>query len=204
MTVAMMLPTALPLLLLFRRFTSAAQTLPHCLPGSWRDTWRSGCCSAWPPIWRTLVFIEQLLVLTACRTTPGYLASHHCSWRVSISSRRSNTLFREVPLALQLHRRALAGQERFNGSTEAGLHHGLFCVGCCWSLMLLMFSVGMGNLAWMLALGVVMAIEKNMPWGRRLSTPLGVILLTAGITLLAMHGGGVACAHDGTSCAHGP
>ena len=34
-----------------------------------------------------------------------------------------------------------------------GLHHGLFCVGCCWSLMLLMFAVGVGSLGWMLALG---------------------------------------------------
>ena len=33
-----------------------------------------------------------------------------------------------------------------------GLSHGLFCVGCCWALMLLMFVVGMGNLGWMLVL----------------------------------------------------
>ncbi len=58
-----------------------------------------------------------------------------------------------------------------------GVHHGLFCLGCCWSLMLLMFAVGVGSVGWMLALGAVMAVEKNMPWGRRLSTPLGVFLL---------------------------
>ena len=34
-----------------------------------------------------------------------------------------------------------------------GVHHGLFCIGCCWALMLLMFGVGVGNFAWMLALG---------------------------------------------------
>jgi predicted metal-binding membrane protein len=43
--------------------------------------------------------------------------------------------------------------------------------------MLLMFLVGMGNMAWMLILGLVMATEKNHPWGRRLSAPLGVALL---------------------------
>jgi predicted metal-binding membrane protein len=47
-----------------------------------------------------------------------------------------------------------------------GLHHGLFCVSCCWSLMLLMFAVGVGNLGWMLVLGAVLAVEKNAPWGR--------------------------------------
>ena len=57
-----------------------------------------------------------------------------------------------------------------------GAHHGLFCVGCCWSLMLLMFAIGSGNVGWMLALASVMAIEKNASWGQRLSTPLGVLL----------------------------
>jgi predicted metal-binding membrane protein len=66
---------------------------------------------------------------------------------------------------------------------QLGLHHGLFCVGCCWSIMLLMFVVGSINLGWMLALGAVMAIEKNVPWGRRMSAPLGLILISWGLTL---------------------
>jgi len=64
-----------------------------------------------------------------------------------------------------------------------GAHHGLFCVGCCWSLMLVMFAVGLGNLGWMLALAVVMGVEKNMPWGKKFSVPLGVILLGWGLIL---------------------
>jgi predicted metal-binding membrane protein len=64
-----------------------------------------------------------------------------------------------------------------------GIHHGLFCIGCCWALMLLMFGVGVGSFAWMLVLGGVMAIEKNAPWGRRLSAPLGVFLLGLGLPL---------------------
>jgi predicted metal-binding membrane protein len=60
---------------------------------------------------------------------------------------------------------------------QLGLHHGLFCVGCCWTLMLLMVGVGLGSVGWMLLLGAVMAIEKNVPWGNRLSAPLGVGLI---------------------------
>jgi predicted metal-binding membrane protein len=74
------------------------------------------------------------------------------------------------------------------GEQEAfglGVHHGLFCVGCCWSLMLLMFAVGVGNLAWMLALASVMAVEKNVSWGRRLSVPLGVVLIASAVALAA-------------------
>ena len=64
-----------------------------------------------------------------------------------------------------------------------GVRHGLFCVGCCWSLMLLMFAVGVGSLLWMFALGAIMAIEKNATWGKGLSRPLGIVLIGAGTTL---------------------
>ena len=51
------------------------------------------------------------------------------------------------------------------------------------TVMLLMFGVGAGNLGWMLLLGGVMAVEKNMPWGRRLSTPLGLFLIGGGVLI---------------------
>jgi predicted metal-binding membrane protein len=73
-----------------------------------------------------------------------------------------------------------------NPSAESfwlGAHHGIFCIGCCWSLMLLMFLAVSVHLLWMLVLGSVMAIEKNMPWGNRISTPLGVLLIGAGVAL---------------------
>jgi predicted metal-binding membrane protein len=72
---------------------------------------------------------------------------------------------------------------RWQGGNESaqalriGVEHGLYCIGCCWSLMLLMFLMNAGNLVWMLVLGVVMASEKNFPWGRRLSAPIGMLLL---------------------------
>ncbi len=52
--------------------------------------------------------------------------------------------------------------------------------------MLLMFAVGVGNFGWMLVLGALMAIEKNLPWGRRISAPLGVVLVGWGVGLLAV------------------
>jgi predicted metal-binding membrane protein len=58
-----------------------------------------------------------------------------------------------------------------------GLDHGVFCIGCCWALMLVMFVVGAGSVGWMLVPAAVMAVEKNLSWGRRLRTPLGIGLL---------------------------
>jgi predicted metal-binding membrane protein len=69
------------------------------------------------------------------------------------------------------------GMAPYTEAFRLGLAHGLFCVGCCWAIMLLMFIVGTGNVGWMLALGVVMALEKNVPWGQRISRPLGGALL---------------------------
>jgi predicted metal-binding membrane protein len=83
--------------------------------------------------------------------------------------------------------------EHWRGHTQAwhafalGAHHGLFCVGCCWALMLLMFALGTGSLGWMLVLAAVMAIEKNVRWGRRLSAPLGVALLSWAFVVVAIH-----------------
>jgi len=68
-----------------------------------------------------------------------------------------------------------------------GIDHGFFCVGCCWALMLLMFAVGAGSLVWMLILALLMAVEKNVPWGRRLSAPVGAALLAWGAILLVVH-----------------
>ena len=66
-----------------------------------------------------------------------------------------------------------------------GFDHGLFCIGCCWALMLLMFVVGTGSLGLMLVLALVMAAEKNLPWGRRLRLPLGLALLAGSAVVVA-------------------
>ncbi|MCC6456921.1 MAG: DUF2182 domain-containing protein [Caldilineaceae bacterium] len=64
-----------------------------------------------------------------------------------------------------------------------GVRHGLFCVGCCWTLMLLMFALGGANLGWMMALGALMAVERVSPWGRWLTAPLGVALMAWAVLL---------------------
>jgi predicted metal-binding membrane protein len=63
--------------------------------------------------------------------------------------------------------------------------HGLFCVGCCWSLMLVMFGVGIMSVPAMLVLGGLTAIERNLPRGRRITRPLGVVLILAAVYAIA-------------------
>lgn len=54
------------------------------------------------------------------------------------------------------------------------------CVGCCWALMAVGLAVGAAALPVMVALAVVMAAERLVPWGRRLVTPVGLVLLVLG------------------------
>jgi predicted metal-binding membrane protein len=54
--------------------------------------------------------------------------------------------------------------------------------------MLVMFVVGVGSIGWMLVLAAVMAAEKNLTWGARLRTPLGVGLLVWAAALALAHG----------------
>jgi predicted metal-binding membrane protein len=76
------------------------------------------------------------------------------------------------------------GDER-RDSLRLGVRHGIFCVGCCWSLMVVMFVVGTASIGWMLGLAVIMALEKNLAWGRLLARPLGVgLLLWSGLIVV--------------------
>lgn len=66
------------------------------------------------------------------------------------------------------------------GVFKLGLRQGLFCFGCCWAMMLVMFAVGVMNVIWMAALGIVMTLEK-MGTGKRFTYAIGVALIAAGV-----------------------
>jgi predicted metal-binding membrane protein len=72
-----------------------------------------------------------------------------------------------------------------SGPFSLGLRHGLFCLGCCWALMLLLFVGGVMNLAWVGAIALFVLIEKTMPPGRWLGWAAGAGLILWGGWLLA-------------------
>jgi predicted metal-binding membrane protein len=69
-----------------------------------------------------------------------------------------------------------------------GVRHGLFCLGCCWGLMLLMFAVGVAGVAWMALLTGMMLFEKMARWGKRLVPVVGLLLLLWGNLVLLQPG----------------
>lgn len=72
------------------------------------------------------------------------------------------------------------------GAFIMGARHGAYCVGCCWALMALLFAMGVMNLAAIVALTSIVAIEKLAPYGDRLGQLGGGILVSWGIWLLAL------------------
>jgi predicted metal-binding membrane protein len=189
MSAAMMLPTSLPLVRLFDRMIANGPNrneLHAILLAGYLAAWGGfglvahGLDTAllsllggstwlithsWAPGAVALVIAGgfqfsrlKYVCLDACRSPLAFLMSH---WRGPHPKREAFAL---------------------------GIAHGLYCVGCCWALMLLMFVVGAANLSWMFALALVMAIEKNHAWGRKLAKPLGAVLLAAALAT-AFRGG---------------
>jgi predicted metal-binding membrane protein len=67
------------------------------------------------------------------------------------------------------------------GAFRMGLEHGLYCVGCCWMLMLLLFAAGVMNLLWVALITAFIFVEKLLPGARYTSTIAGLALLAAGV-----------------------
>lgn len=71
------------------------------------------------------------------------------------------------------------------GALQMGLRHGLFCVGCCWVLMALLFVGGVMNLLWIALIAGLVLFEKLAPRGDRFGRLIGLALAGAGLLIAA-------------------
>ena len=71
-----------------------------------------------------------------------------------------------------------------SGALALGFRHGLYCVGCCWAVMALLFVVGVMNLFWIAGLSALVLAEKVLPSGRLLSRLAGLVFIVGGLWLL--------------------
>ena len=75
------------------------------------------------------------------------------------------------------------------GAFRMGLHHGAYCLGCCWSLMAVLFVVGTMNLAWMGILSMVIFVEKIVPRGVEMGKATGLALIALGLAMMGLEPG---------------
>jgi predicted metal-binding membrane protein len=66
------------------------------------------------------------------------------------------------------------------GAVRMGFVHGLYCVGCCWGLMIVLFSLGVMSLVWMGVIAAIIFAEKVLPYGMRLTRLLAVVFIALG------------------------
>jgi predicted metal-binding membrane protein len=188
MIAAMMLPTTLPLLVLFRRITQARSD---------RTQLAALVVLGFFAAWFAFGVVAHLAdtALRSVAAGSAWFIGH--GWMVAAAVLIGGGLFQFSALKYrcleQCHTPFAFVASRWHGraprqeALRVGFDHGVFCVGCCWALMLLMFVFGMGNLGWMLVLAGIMAAEKNLPWGRRLRTPLGIGLVLWGCVLVYLN-----------------
>jgi len=183
MTVAMMLPSSMPMVQLV---VYAGHRLAH--PIKVPLAFLSGYAVIWTAFAAGAFILDtgvhRLVVLWP------WLAFH--AWLIGAVTFAIAGLFQFSPLkgrCLDMCRTPLAFfmhyyRKGVGTAWQLGLRHGGYCLGCCWALMLVMFGVGVGNLAGMAALTGAMVIEKTMPGGKRLSPLIGIILLLLGLLWL--------------------
>ena len=85
------------------------------------------------------------------------------------------------PLALLLHYGSYRGRSR---DLRVGLHHGGYCLGCCWGLMVILIAVGVMNLVAMVALAALVLVEKTWRWGVVAGRIAGVALLALAVAAI--------------------
>ena len=167
MMAAMMLPSALPMILTFvdlsRRGGEAGRG--HAFVAAYLAIWFVFSAAATLAQWvlQRAGWVDPMIVSTSTSLT-GVAAADR--GRVSVLAAQAHVPV-PLPHAARLSARRVAAGVA--GAFVMGVRHGLFCVGCCWALMALLFVGGVMNLAWIAALSVAVALEKLLPGGERLA-----------------------------------
>jgi predicted metal-binding membrane protein len=184
MIAAMMLPSSLPLV---RLFAAAARGQPG--PGRAMAGFLSGYALVWSGF-GALALVFDLGVHRSVDSI-AWLGAHQ--WLIggsvlALAGAFQFTRLKDACLEKCRHpaQFLLRYYERgVGGGLRLGARHGVFCVGCCWALMLVMFAAGVASLFWMALLTALMVHEKTRPAGRRAVPVTGVALLaTSSVVLL--------------------
>jgi predicted metal-binding membrane protein len=157
MMVAMMLPSAAPLVLLHHRGASFSGTLRLTL---------------------------GYLLIWAVAGIPAYGAHLWMPMGIAPAALAAAGVYQLTPLKASCLKRCRSPadflvQRWGRGPLGLGLEHGAWCLGCCWALMAVLVLVGMMGLAWVVGIAALVAVEKLAPHGLAWSRLTGVALLAA-------------------------
>jgi predicted metal-binding membrane protein len=188
MMIAMMFPTAAPMILMFTRVYAGKRQLGQAFVPTWVFV------GAYLLVWTLFGVVAYPLALLAERLAAQSM------WLMSNASRISGALlvlaglYQLSPLkhmCLTKCRTPLqfilsSWRDGYGGAFRMGFVHGVYCLGCCWLLFVLLFPLGIMNIAVMALLTALIYAEKSFPLGRQISQIAGVALIVYGVIVLFM------------------
>jgi predicted metal-binding membrane protein len=185
MMIGMMLPSASPMLLLYgaavRKTGDGAARHVYALAAGYFAVWALFSVGAvvLQRLLSSLLLISPMMELTSPRAAAALLV---VAGLYQLTPLKRACLTRcQSPLGfLMRHWRTGVG-----GAFRTGVEHGVYCLGCCWALMLLLFAGGVMNLGVIAALTAFVAFEKLTPFGAQGARLSGALLILIALWMLA-------------------
>ena len=186
MMVAMMLPSAAPMILAFdtvergKEASGGAASRPLAFAAAYLLVWLGWSALAAALQWRLQAagLLTPMIVSNSGGLTAGLLVLAGLYQLTPL--KRACLKHCRTPLAFLM----AEWREGMRGALVMGLRHGLYCAGCCWALMLLLFAAGVMNPVWIAVLTVAVALEKWPLLPAWLTWAYGAALLLAGAAVL--------------------
>lgn len=186
MMVGMMLPAASPTILLYATLVRKNGERGTVLPAVWVFT--SGYILVWTVFSLAISVLQLLLQELALLTSMMASASPELSAAILVCA----GVYQWSPLKKACLRKCQNPMEFFitrwrpgaHGAFRMGVEHGMYCVGCCWMLMALLFVAGVMNLLWIALIAGFVLAEKVLPSSRITSAIASIALVLSGLVLL--------------------
>jgi predicted metal-binding membrane protein len=186
MMAAMMLPSAVPMVLIYAKVAASRKGRADFVP-----TWVfvAGYLAAWTLVGLTAFGVYRAIVAPGA----GYLAWDRAGQYVAGGALIAAGLYELTPLKNVCLRHCrgplhfVLGHWRpgWLGAFRMGAEHGAYCVGCCWGLMLALFALGVMSLFWMAVVAAVIFAEKLVPRTQRLPVLFATLLVGLGVWVAA-------------------
>lgn len=187
MMIAMMVPSAAPMVLLYGRVARHARKRDQmeggALPASvfvlgYLLAWLGFSALATGAQWglERAGLMHQMLMWSTSTTLTALLIITAGLYQLTPLKRACLEHCRSPAEYLSKHWR-----DGRSGAFTMGLNHGVYCLGCCWMLMVLLFAGGIMNLVWIAGLAIIVLIEKVTSWGARFSQGMAVLLIGGGV-----------------------
>ncbi|HTQ82493.1 MAG TPA: DUF2182 domain-containing protein [Pseudolabrys sp.] len=188
MMIGMMTPSVAPMILIYARVGRQAALQGRTLaPTGW---FAGGYLSAWVGFALLATTAQWVLERTTLLSPMMEVASNLLGGVVLIAigvyqwTPLKDVCLRQCQSPLVFIQRHGGFRRQPMGSLSLGLRHGIFCVGCCWALMLLLFVGGIMNLLWIAALTIFILAEKVVPGGRTVARMAGTGFAAFGVWVL--------------------